>query len=446
MHIIICGAGEVGKHTAEVLTEQGHHITMIDVNAASLRQFSETVDIRTVVGSATHAEALRDADVSACDLLVAATNQDEVNLLCAALAKKMGVRQVVARVHHRAYVNRTPFDYGYRLGVDHLICPEYLTAMLIARQLRHPGAIAIERFAGGEIEMQQFAVTENAMATGVKLMDLTFPAGVRLATIERDGETSMPRGTSVLEVGDVVTVIGDTKQADKVRKIFHEEKRSVKNIVMMGGSSLAVWLSRALGRQGFSIRLFETNRERAEELSEKLDGVTVIQADPASPEVFQEERLETCHAFAAVSTDDEHNILAALQAKELGVQTTIVVTAQTTYLKMLSRLGIAYPYSPRIVAAREIFRLVDTSPVRRLATLVEGKIEVYELDPADDGSAVGKPLKQVKLPEGAMVAAIQRDHHVQVPGGEDQVEKGDVLIVIGPTGVEKKLRTLFLKK
>jgi trk system potassium uptake protein TrkA len=174
--------------------------------------------------------------------------------------------------------------------------------------------------------------------------------------------------------------------------------------------------------------------------------VTVLQSDPTDPSVFAEEQLEECDAFVAVSSDDEHNILAALQAKAMGAQFTAVVVQQSTFLSLLSNLGIDRPYSPRILAAKEVLQLIDDSPVRRLATLAAGVAEVYELDPASRGPALGKPLRQVKLPPGAFVAAVQRRGTVHVPGAEDVTQSGDVLIVIGPTGIEKRLRDLFIGK
>ena len=209
---------------------------------------------------------------------------------------------------------------------------------------------------------------------------------------------------------------------------------------------MAVWLARALHGQAFSVRLFETDRERAQELSEKLEHVTVLQADPTDPVVFQEEHLENCNAFVAVSNNDEHNILGALQARELGAQLTVAVITQPKYLTLLGHVGIDHPFSPRVVAAKEVLRLIDDSPVKRLATIAEGVADVYELTHARNGSAVGKQLKDIKLPKGAFVAAVQRQDDVRVPGADDTIQSGDGLIVIGPRKIERPLRDLFIGK
>ncbi len=446
MKVIICGAGDVGRHLAEVLSGQGHGVTMVDLKAEPLRKFEELIDVRSIKGSSVHAAVLREAGVEKCDLLAAATDQDEINLLTGAIAKRMGATRVIVRIHHKAYIDRSVLDYAKYFDLDHLICPEHLTALVIARTLSNPSAMAIERFAGEKIEMQQYAVPQNSPTVGVPLSRLQLPAGVRLATIKRGDQAFVPDADSALQVGDVATVIGETRHFDKVRKVLHHRKRTTSNVVIMGGTPMAVWLARALRGTQFSVRLFETGRERAEELSEKLQHVTVLQADPTDPAVFQEEHLETCNAFVAVSNNDEHNILAALQAKELGAELTVVVITQPTYLRLLEHLGIDHPYSPRIVAAKEVLRLIDVSPVRRLATISEGVADVYELTQVNTGTAVGKPLKDIKLPKGTFVAAVQRGDEVRVPGAEDAIQRGDCLIVIGPAKIEKRLRDLFVGK
>ena len=446
MNVIVCGAGDVGRHLAEVLTAQGHGVTLIDVGSEPLRKFEELVDVRSIKGSSAHAAVLREAGVEKCDLLVAATDQDEINLLSGVIAKRMGARRVIARIHHRAYIDRSTLDYAKSLDLDHLICPEHLTAQVIARTLSNPGAKAIERFAGDKIEMQQYLVREDSPTVGVPLSRLELPPGVRLAMIKRGQEAFVPHANSALQVGDEATVIGETRHFDTVRKILHHRERGISNVVIMGGTSTAVWLSRALNSAHVAVRLFETDPDRARELSEKLEHVTVLQADPTDPAVYQEEHIENCDAFVAVSGSDEHNILGALQAREMGVKLTVVVIAQPTYLPLLEHVGIDHPFSPRIVAAKEVLRLIDESPVKRLATICEGVADVYEIEAVMNGSAVGKPLKDIKLPRGAFVAAVQRQEEVRVLGADDAVQRADGLIVIGPTKIERSLRDLFVGK
>ena len=147
MKVIICGAGEVGGHAAEVLANENHSVTVIDTNGERLRTVAEELDVRTLEGNAATATVLREAGAADADIVISATDSDEVNLVAASVGRAIGAKKSIARLHHRAFF-ATDLDYGKHFNIDRLICPEYSTAGAIARALRNPAALAIEQFAG----------------------------------------------------------------------------------------------------------------------------------------------------------------------------------------------------------------------------------------------------------------------------------------------------------
>ncbi len=445
MNIIICGAGEVGRHAAEVLGARGeNNITIIDHDREKLDALEEAMDVQVLHGNGTQGEVLIEAGCDDADLFIAATNNDEVNLLAASIAKGVGAHQCIARVHHSAYFERRGLDYGKYLGIDHLVCPEYTTALAIAQTLRSPGALAVERFARGRIEMQALPVDAKAAAVGKALAELALPRSTRVAAIERNGEAFIPDRQSVIQVGDVVTLVGEVDTFEKSRRLFHSEPFGRRRIMIMGGTSLAVWLSRALRTENFSIRIFENDPVRAEELANKLDWVTVLKDDPAEADTLQEERVEQVDAFVAVTPDDEHNILAAARAKSMGAKFAVAVLQRSTYLHLLEHVGIDKAFSPRVTAVAEIQHVVDESPVKLLASLAEDIADVYELRvPAAARQVIGRPLHELKLPERTLVAAIQHGDEVRIPGAADTLAIGDTLVIIAPAGSKRQLMTMF---
>ena len=278
MNVIICGAGHVGIHAAEELASAGHNITVIDQNHERIRRIEDTMDVRTLCANSATAVALRDAGAATADLVIATTQNDEINLLTTSIANAIGAGRTIARVHHSTYFEQRGLDYCNHLGIDRLICPEYSTALAIARTLRNPGAMAIENFARGRIEMHEFPVSKNASAIGVALADLGLPQGTRLAALTRDKMTFIPEATTVVEPDDVAVLVGNAGAFEQAKKLFHSNQARRQKVAIMGGPSMAVWLCRALRERDFSIRLFEINRQRAEALAEKLDWVTVIQS------------------------------------------------------------------------------------------------------------------------------------------------------------------------
>ena len=445
MNIVIAGAGEVGRHAAEILAADGQDVTVIDLDKAALEQIGDLLDVKTLRGGAADAATLREAGVADADLVIAATDGDETNLLCAAAAKFLGAKKSIARVHHGAYYSRKHLDYAARLGIDRLVCPEFITAVEIAGSLRNPGAMAVEHFAREELEMQQIAVTEGADAIGVPLRDLKLPRGTRLGTVSRDGIASIPDSQTTLLPGDIITLVGETRTFEQASKLFQAGKIKRRHIVIMGGSAIGVWIARALRGRAFSVRLFERNRARAEVLADKLPHITVIQADPTDPAVFTEEGLESADAFVAATNDDEHNLLASMLFKSNSKARTIAVLQRATYIKMLERIGLDQACSPRILASKEILRIARAGRIQSIATLAESTAYVYEVRPVQASPALGIPLSQVKLPAQCTIAAILRDGKVTVPGGDDAIKAGDSLVVIAPHGAESKLKKIFLK-
>jgi len=447
MNVVICGAGAVGGYAAEVLGTEGHNITIIDKQADRLSALEETLDLRSLHGSGTHAETLLEAGCAKADLFIAATESDEINLLSASIASGLGTDRTIARVHHSAYFEQRGISYATHLGIDHLVCPDYTTAAAITQTLRNPGALAVERFARGHIEMQQLPVSDNAPAIGKKLAEIGMPGAARLVSIERDGTAFIPDGQTVIQKHDVVILICEVSVFERARKLIHTTSQKRKRVMIMGGSPLAVWLCRQLRSRDFSVKLFEPDRQRATELADKLEWVTVLLTDLTDSSVWDEEHLEQADAFVALSNSDEHNILAAAQAKSAGARLAIAVLQQPTYLHLLTHVGIDKAFSPRTTAVTQIQKLLHAGPIRRLATLAEGIADVFEIHVSPAAKQVLRtPLRDVAFPDKTIIAAIQRGDEVRVPGAEDWIAANDTVIVIAPSENQKKLKSLFSTK
>jgi trk system potassium uptake protein TrkA len=444
MNIVICGAGEVGGHCAEVLAAQGHNITVIDQQAETLSDLDDTLDVRNLIGNGAHADVLLEAGCAKAHLVISAMRSDEMNLLSASIAKALGAGKVIARVHHSAYFEKRGLDYARHLGIDHLVCPEFSTALAIASTLRSPGSLAIEQFAHGQLEMQQFPVSDSAKAVGTELASLKIPSSSRLVAIEREGTAFLPDAHSLIQMGDVVTLIGESAGFDKARKLFDTQTGRSRRIIIVGGTVQSVWVCRALKDRGFSIRVFERHANRAQELAEKLDWVTVLNVDAVNSDALKDERVDLADAFLALTDDEERNILAAARAKSMGVKNAVALLQRSTYQHLLSHIGIDKSFSPRTTAVNEVLRFIETGPVKHLATLAEGIVEVYELDvPIGATRSVNKPLKEVRLPAHTILAAVHRDDEVFVPGADSQIKPGDTVIAISPANARKELRKLF---
>ncbi|MBT4531312.1 MAG: Trk system potassium transporter TrkA [Phycisphaerae bacterium] len=443
MNIIICGAGKTGSHAAEILSGQGADVTVIDESQSMLDSLAEGLDVATLVGQPSSANDLAIAHVADADVVIAATNDDEVNLLAASTASYMGADRTFAMVTHSMYLNRDPMDYSKIFSIDSLICPAYSTAREIASHLRNPAAMKVERLVGNTIEVQQFEVSKGASGIGRRLSDVKLPGGARLAAITRDGDTYLPSGISTVDEGDEVLLVANTDVFHDARRIFRSKDAGRRSVVIMGGSPVAVWLCRALENRGFSIRLFETDVERANELAEKLSWVTVIQADPTDPNVFTDEHIENADAFVAL-TNDEHNILSCAWAAGLGVEETYSLVSRTDYAPFIKAMGLTNTFSPRELAVEEVQRRLARKQMTKVATLSGNQLTIYRVRVGKDAPVSGKPLSELPLMPNCMVIVLEHDeHNGVVPGANEVLEERDVVFVVVRGEYEDELRNLF---
>lgn len=441
--IVICGAGEVGKYAAEVFANQGHRVAVIDINVDKLNAVGNTVDATLVKGSSTHPNTLLDIGIENVDALIAATNSDEVNLLTAALGKRLGAQRVIARIHNRSLFESSQFSYTTEFGIDHLMCPEQFTSSLITSNLSDPGVSEIEHFAESEIETHRYVTQKGSSCLGMDLQGLGLPQGMRIAVVKRQGKSFIPEAATVLEQGDEVTLVGRQAHFDHVQKMFKRSAKKDKRVTVVGISSLTEWLVEDLLRHHFQIRVFETNKNKAIEFSEKYSDITIIQSDPSNPEEFEAEHLDDCPAFVAASDSDEYNILSALQAKQYNVETAIAIIHSPTFLRLLKNIGIDFPFSPRIVAAKRLTEILDDSPVKTITSLAPGVANIYRVGPTTEKIS-RKKLKDLSLPRGCFVTAIQRQGHVIVPISTDEIMVGDIVFVVGSPNIRKKLHKTFI--
>jgi len=289
----------------------------------------------------------------------------------------------------------------------------------------------------------EFVVGDEAPAIGKPLSSLGLPTGTRLTAVNRKGDVFIPGADTEIEPGDRVVLVGNNDVFDEARmKLQKTSKAKRRKVVIMGGPTMAIWLCRALHDRDWSVRVFETDRARAESLAESLPWITVLNADPTDQSVFMEEQIGLADVFIAMLGEDEANIIGCVQAKANGVTQAIAVVKKSKYLDLLYHVGVDRPFSPSRVAAREIKDLLDDSPVRLLASLANG-VDAHLVRVSEHAEVAGKMLRDIRISPNWVIGAIRRGKEIWVPGADDTIDTGDTVLVIGRQGRERKLRGLF---
>jgi trk system potassium uptake protein len=431
MRIVVLGAGTVGSSIASELCQHGHSVTVVDQDSANTRRVNEELDVRAVTGSASQSSVLFQAQVIGSDLCLAVTGCDEVNLVAASLAKAMGARRAVARVYAPVFRDLSTFDYQRHFCIDRLVSIEHLSAMELAREIRHPGAVAVENFARGELEMRELAVSEAAPAAGVPLRELGLPSGVRIGSILRAGRMTIAGADDAVAVGDRVTLVGLRDDIDDVRELFQKQAPPKLGVVIAGGGETGYHLARTLETGRFAVLLMEKDRQRCEFLAAHLKSATVVHGDAQRRASLEEERVGSADVFVACAGDDEDSILACVEARELGARKILCLVTRPDYANIVGKLGIDHAVSPREVVAKEVLSFLNPGAVISRVPLAPGApIEIMEIEVLEGAPATRQSLAELPLPPSCLIAAVIRESYVTVPGADDRFAAGNTIVAL----------------
>lgn len=443
MYVVVIGLGQVGRHVVRVLEQEGHQLVAVDSDRDSVRFVEEHHDVMTMEGHGATPQVLTEAGVERADLVVAVTNTDEVNLIAALAARRLGAKRVVARVQGLAYGASTEgISYGL-LGVDVVINPRILLAQEIAQIARSHGALEVIDLANARLELVQVQLSPNSRLVHKPLSKLQLPDNVLVAAVVRDGDLFVPGGADVLLPEDRAYLIGRTGQMEAAEDLFTTSREAHK-VCIVGGGVVGSALARTLANDPESeILIIERDREVAERLAGEIARVTVVHGDGTDMELLSEEEVGRYDLFVAVSHEDEVNLMAGLLAKRAGAQRTLALVHRPDYMPIYRQLGIDIVLSPRLVASDHILRFVRSTEVQSLTVLEGGLAEVLELNALDGCRAIGRPLRRMNVPPGAILAAIIHGEEVIIPRGDDVIRAGDTVIVLATPPARAGVERLF---
>ena len=389
MNIVVIGLGEVGRHLLSVLDKEGHDIVAVDANAKAVQYAEEHYDVASIVGYGASETLLKIAGVARADLVVAVTNHDEMNLIAALGAKQLGAKHVVARVQGTAWSEWTEgIRYGL-LGVDVVINPRVLVAQELSRIARSYGASDVVDLAQDRVELVQIDLEESRVLNK-PLSAVELPPHTLVSAVVRDGELFVPGGADVLVKGDRVYLIGRPEGVLAAERLFSKE-REARRVCIVGGGVVGKALARELLQQGATVMMIERDLTTAEEVSSEFQGIEVVHGDGTDGALLEEEEVGTYDLFAAVTRQDEINLMAALLAQRAGCKRTATIVQRADYTSIYRQLGVDIVLSPRTVASDQILRFSRGGGLHGLTVLEDGQAEVVELTASPKCRAVNKP-------------------------------------------------------
>lgn len=441
MDVIIVGAGKVGSYLTSKLSDEGHNILVIEKNKDVLERLLSQNDVMGILGDGRDLAVLDEANVDECDAFIAMTFNDDVNLISSMIAKKKGAKSTIVRLRDPRYIKYDEF-MRKTMGVDRLVNPEYYAAKEIQRTLKYTYAVNVENFLDSKVILIELEIDENSKLANKSLMDLNAEGllGNTIIVIgEKDDQVVIPNGNHILEVGEKIYVAGPREDIDKFYKRQVDNKKSIKNVLIIGGGSIALNLSELLLKRNFNVTVLEIDKERAIDFSERLPECEVINADGSDPEILDEVRIENYDAVVALTGIDEENILISLLAKKRGIDKIIAKVNRTQLLKITGILDVDTTVTPKKSASFFVSRLLRSKEnsrgesISNLFRLSDDRVEAIDFTVIENSRVTGKKLKDLNVKANTLIVGISRQNlggKIEVANGESTIELGDRVMVV----------------
>ncbi|MDD6253606.1 MAG: Trk system potassium transporter TrkA [Candidatus Cryptobacteroides sp.] len=450
MTIIIEGAGEVGSHLAKMLSEEANDITVIDCDAERLSRLSLTADVVTITGSLSSIKVLKEAGVESADLFIAvnpAASQD-VNLVSALLAKKLGCKKVCARINDEEYLSYENKFLFTEMGIDLMFYPEKIAAAEITGLLKHKASTESMDFARGKLQLAVFKLEDDSPVIDMKVSE--FAAAMapklqfRVVAITRDNKTLMPQFDTRLKYHDVVFIITTRDGITPMMDFLGKSNIEVKNVMILGASQIGEMVAGGISKFVESVKVLDMDRRRCLELSENTDdNVLVVNGDGRDSDFLLEENIRDYDAFVAVTDNDEANILACVVAKKFGVGRTVAEVENIEYIRLAEEMGVDAVINKKLITAGKIFKMTLSNKVRFIKYMSGTDAEILEYIVAPESAITHNALKDTDFPRDAIIGGIIRGNESFIAVGDTKIEAYDRVVVFSLPNAVKEVDRLF---
>ena len=432
MKIVLVGGGKVGFALCRSLVAENHDVVLIEQDEAVLNHIVSRYDIIGLLGNGADFAILEQAGVQECDIFIALTEYDEVNMISAVLAKKMGAKETIVRVRNPEYSNAY-FKEKNILGFSLIVNPELLAARAIGNIVDFPSALSVERFAGGRVSLMEFVVKDASGLCQMPISEFRKKFDVIVCALERNHELIIPGGEMTLQDKDRIFVTGN--RVDMMRLHNHFKARTVKSFLIIGAGKIAYYLVGILKDSRIDTKVIEINPERARFFSEKFPNLYIVQGDGTAKDILLEESAPHYDAVATLTGVDEENIITSMFLDRVGVHKNITKVNRTSLLEIIHAPDFSSIITPKSIAVDTIMHFIrgrvnaQYSDLQAMHHLANGQIETLQFQIKEANKMTAKPLSQLKLKKEVLIAAIIRKGKTIFPTGEDMLEVGDKLLV-----------------
>jgi trk system potassium uptake protein TrkA len=451
MHVIICGAGQVGLGIAERLAAEGNNVSIIDSSPELVQRANDMLEVRAIHGNGAHPDVLERAGAKDADMMIAVTFHDEVNMVaCQVAGTLFEIPTKIARVRSQAYLSREWSRLFSRdsLGIDYVISPEIEVGNVVLRRLDLPGAFDTATFSEGRVMAVGINCGPECPIVDTPLEQLTelFPdLPAVIVSVIRKGELLATHSGFRLETGDDAYVILPSEQVSRVLKIFGHEEAQARRIIVAGGGNIGLYVARAIEQREPNVRvkIIEARRERAIAIADSLERTVVLNGSALSEELLHEADIASAETLVAVTNDDQANLLTSVLAKQLGCRRSLCLLNSAAYVRMIRSFGIDAHVNPRAVTVSRILQFVRRGRIRGIHAVHNGAGELIEAEALETTPIVSRKIRELDISRGIRFGTVVRQGRVMEVTGDTELKPKDRVVLFATADSVREVEQLF---
>lgn len=451
MKIIVGGAGSVGRSIIGYLSRGSNDIIVVDTDESRLNEIAREFDIQPVAGSISHPEVQEKIGAGKADILIAATDNDEVNLVACQVGYTLfNIPKKIARIDSEYFLSplwNTLFNEK-SLPIDLVISPDAEIAQAIVRIVDLPGSKEVFPLANNQLLLISFQCSNNCQLDEFSLAEIyeNFKnINFSILQILRNGQNFYPKPSEFVKCGDEIYLLASKEDIVYLLHAFGVEQKANENVVIFGGNAIAYDIAKNLEEDDniLSCKIITNNARSAQRLADSLNKAVVIQGEMMSDIILKDAGIDTADVTIAVTPQDKDNLLVSLLAKYNHICSTISLVNSRAYDNLIDNIGDNIIIDRSAVTISKILQDIRKANLINAYSLGRGFGEVWELKISEDSPQIGKKLSAVNLPDKCRIAALIRDGQVIFPKGYETIAENDVFIIwVSPFGI-KKMEQIF---
>ncbi|MBI5183484.1 MAG: Trk system potassium transporter TrkA [Nitrospinae bacterium] len=449
MRILIVGGGVIGFNIAEELSNEGHDISIVDIDHARIKRISERLDVMAVLGNGCRVSVLKKAGIEDAEMVLAVTNIDEINIVVCILANKFGVARKIARIRNEEFTGKTQIFDPREFFIDHAINQEQVIVESIIDMIKTPGAINVAEFADGEILLRGFDVPHDAPIVGRRLDELKEVSQMDsflITAVYRKDNIIIPKGDYTIMPEDNIYILVAKNTLPLILPMLNKKVNEIQKVVIYGATFTGCSLAAELETIVRDVTIIEPSENRAEAAASMLSKTIVLYGEGTDFDLLKEANINEADFFMALSDDDELNLLSALLGKKHGAKKVIIITNEPDYLPILDSIDMDIVINPRLITVGAILQHIRKGRIHSVVKLREGEAEIIEFDVIPGSKVIDRKLKEIDFPEGSIVGAIIRNGEMIIPNGSSSIRAGESVVVFALPSAISKIEKLFGKK